>query len=237
MIRVLDAASHWEQGGSASTHTDTSFTGSGVLGGSGAGSVQSGSGKVIFVKAASADPGPEDSGDGNNETGTKEDRTRETGRTAGNEQRKAAGSGAGTDSLTVTVVLREAKGGDSGGISAELPQIYTLSVTKAGVPVPDLAGAAVSVTFPFETPAAWGESGMTAGDRLYAVFADEEGVLTACEAEYDPESGEISFETDRSGEFVIVRFAYTEEPFTEEFYRALSELEEVREFLAILREE
>ena len=237
MIRVLDASSRWEQGGSAATHTDTSFTGSGVLGGSGAGSVQAGSGKVIFGMSVPAGPDPDDNGDGKDNTGTQKDRTGRAVKPSRGDRRTAADPAVGADGLTVTVSLREDRDGQSSELSADLPQIYTLSVTKDGVPVFDLAGTTVKVIFPFAVPAAWGEPGTITEGTLYAVFADEEGVLTAYAAEYDPVTGEISFESEQTGDFVIVRSAYKEEPFTEEFYRALEELEEVREFLVTLRED
>ena len=46
----------------------------------------------------------------------------------------------------------------------------------------------------------------------------------------------MTFESELTGDFVIVQFAYEDEPFTEDFYRALADLEEIRLFLAELRE-
>ena len=68
---------------------------------------------------------------------------------------------------------------------------------------------------------------------LYAVFLDANGSLRAFEASYDPAAGTISFSPDMAGRFIIVAFDYEGELFTEAFYQALSELAEVKAFLAL----
>ena len=118
----------------------------------------------------------------------------------------------------------------------KLPQIYQLDVTNAGIPVTDLKGNPVKVTFPFTVPESWGDPEKITNDSLYAVFADETDNLTAYSAEYDSETGEISFESEQTGDFVIVRFEYEDEPFTDDFYHALADLEEIQLFLSLLRE-
>ena len=121
-------------------------------------------------------------------------------------------------------------------LDTDIPQIMDLSVTRADVPVTDLAGTTVTATFPFAVPESWGDPAEIADDSLFAVFADENGKLTAYQAQYDPATGEVTFETDQIGEFVIIRFAYEEELFTEDFYSALAELKEVKYFLDVLKE-
>ena len=63
MIRVLDCIGNGGQGGSSSTHSETNFTGNGELGGTGAGSSQTGSGTAIFgtntVPEEPVDPEPD----------------------------------------------------------------------------------------------------------------------------------------------------------------------------------
>ena len=128
---------------------------------------------------------------------------------------------------------------------------------KAGVPLKDLTGNPIKVVFEFTVPDDWGDPEEIAKDHLYAVFVDDEGKLTAYEAHYDPQSGEIWFETEQTGYFVIVRFTYgkeqfekdllLEEPkkedssedelFTRYFYRALMDLEEIQDFLDALKKE
>ena len=117
----------------------------------------------------------------------------------------------------------------------DVPQIWQLSIRNGRTPVTDLSGTPIKVTFPFTIPESWGDPAATVGD-LYAVFADDDE-LTAYKAEYDPVTKEISFETDKTGNFVIVQLKYEGKPFTEEFYKALAELKEVKDFLAVMKEE
>ncbi len=58
LIRALQCAGKGGQGGSTTTHTGTSFTGNGELGGTGSGSVQAGDGKVIFGEKEDPEPTP-----------------------------------------------------------------------------------------------------------------------------------------------------------------------------------
>ena len=58
MIRMLNCTGQGGQGGSSSTSVETSFTGSGTLGGPGSGSMQAGSGTVIYGQGN--DPTPDE---------------------------------------------------------------------------------------------------------------------------------------------------------------------------------
>ena len=98
---------------------------------------------------------------------------------------------------------------------------YRLHIEQGGKALSRLA-APVTVSVKL-TPAAGMES-----KPLFAVFRDESGVLRAFRADYDPATGTLSFAADIAGEFVVVAFAYDGELFTEEFYRALAELDAVR---------
>ena len=66
---------------------------------------------------------------------------------------------------------------------------------------------------------------------LYAVFRDVDGTLTAFAAQYDPDTGILSFSSHISGKFIIVAFAFDGEPFTEDFYLALADLAEIKALL------
>ena len=118
----------------------------------------------------------------------------------------------------------------------DMPQIWQLGITDGGTAVTDLSGAPVKVTLPFTIPESWGDPAEIDDDSLYAVFADE-GELSAYKAEYDPETEEVSFETEQAGNFVIVQFKYGDKPFTEEFYKSLAELKEIKVFLDVMNEE
>ena len=66
------------------------------------------------------------------------------------------------------------------------------------------------------------------GKPLYVVFRDSEGNLRAFAASYDAASGELVFETELLGEFVLIAMEEPVQAFSPEFYAALAELEEVK---------
>ena len=169
------------------------------------------------------------------------DKEKENGNNRNTPTRRFSGSTVASavraDGLIVTVTLRELISQELLEKKQELPQIWQLAVTEGGIPVTDLTGNPVTVRFPFEAPEVWGDPAKIPEGSLYAVFADEDGKLTAYSAQYNPETGEIWFDAEKTGDFVIVRFDYEKEPFTEDFYRALAELKEIREFLVALAEE
>lgn len=229
MVRVLQYMATGGFGGSSSTHTVASVTGSGVIGSPGSGSMKAGNGAVIYgvkhVEPVPVDPDPiipdeQDKGNG----GKNNYRTARADSAAV----APAVNGAG---LVVSIALRELTAEEAARYP-EMPQIWQLSITDDGTPVTDLSGVPVKVTFPFSVPEDWGDPAEIDKDSIYAVFADE-NELSAYKAEYDPETGEVSFEAEQTGEFVIIQFKYEDEPFTEDFYKALVELKEVKDFLAL----
>ena len=152
-----------------------------------------------------------------------------------------------TGGLVVTVTLLESLTDAASAAGKDTPQIWQLEVTSNGTPVTDLTGKAAAVKFPFTVPASWGDPDKLDNGSLYAVFADgkdalaanganadEKEALTAYRAEYDAKTGEISFEAEQTGRFVIVKFDYEDEPFTEDFYRELAQQEDVKAFLEVL---
>ena len=165
-----------------------------------------------------------------------------------------------TGNVVVTVTLLESLTEAASSAGRESPQIWQLEVTSNGTPVTELTGKAAAVKFPFTVPDTWGDPAKLDNGSLYAVFAggkdtltankteadgkdtltangteaDEEEKLTAYRAEYDAKTGEISFEAEKTGRFVIVKFDYEDEPFTEDFYRELAQQENVKAFLEVL---
>ena len=63
-----------------------------------------------------------------------------------------------------------------------------------------------------------------ADKALYVVFRNADGTLTALRARYSRVKGELRFEADRLGPFVVVAFDFEGEEFSEAFYAALEEL-------------
>ena len=152
-----------------------------------------------------------------------------------------------TGGLVVTVTLLESLTDAASAAGKDTPQIWQLEVTSNGTPVTDLTGKAAAVKFPFTVPDSWGDPAKLDNGSLYAVFADGKDTLTAngtkadgkealtaYRAEYDAKTGEISFEAEQTGRFVIVKFDYEDEPFTEDFYRELAQQEDVKAFLEVL---
>lgn len=232
LIRVLEYWATGGFGGSSNTHVSSTFTGSGVIGGPGSGSMTTGSGTVVYgtqtedtepVNPEPVNPLPVVPA------------TYDSGAVITMASTGTRISEANAGALAVNVTLRE----PTAETPAGTPQIWQLNVTKAGIPVTDLKGTPVRVTVPFMAPKDWGTPSAEEimGYDLYAVFADEEGKLTAYAAQYDPETGEVWFDAEQTGDFVIVRFTYEKELFTEEFYKALAELKEVQAFLEELQKE
>ena len=62
---------------------------------------------------------------------------------------------------------------------------------------------------------------------------NEADALTAFAAAYDAEKGELVFDADRDGEFIVLQFFAKEEAFTEGFYRELAQREDVKQFLSV----
>lgn len=197
LVRIIfqQATSFVEPAGT-STQTGTLFTGSGILGGSGAGSVHYGS-----TNHSNQSGTDDDNGTGNGGT----DST--TGKT---ETEPAAETVTMTRPATVWVDAQ------SDGIH------YTLCAAEGEKTLRDLGGR-VSVSMRYELPP------QNTGKALYAVFRNADGTITAARARYSGLKGELSFETDRLGAFVIVAFDFDGEEFSDAFYAALEDLPELQD--------
>ena len=62
------------------------------------------------------------------------------------------------------------------------------------------------------------------------VFRDDDGKLHAIRASYSRLKGELRFEADMLGRFVIVAFDYDGEEFSDAFYEALAQQKELQQF-------
>lgn len=197
LVRIIfqQATSFVEPAGT-STQTGTLFTGSGILGGSGAGSVHYGS-----TNHSNQSGTDDDNGTGNGGTDSI------TGKT---ETEPAAETVTMTRPATVWVEAQ------SDGIR------YILCAAEGEKTLRDLGGC-VSVSMRYELPP------QDAGKALYAVFRNADGTITAARARYSGLKGELSFETDRLGTFVIVAFDFDGEEFSDAFYAALEDLPELQD--------
>ncbi len=243
MVRVVQYMATGGFGGSSSTHTTASVTGSGVIGSPGSGNMKAGNGSIIYgVKYVEPDPVDPDPAkpDPVVPDPVKPDNDNGRENNSGDIRIARADSGKIVSAVSnagfvVSVSVPELNP-ENASKYPDLPQIWQLGITNGGAPVTDLSGAPVKVAFPFTIPESWGDPADIDSDSLYAVFADEDE-LTAYKAEYDPETGEVSFVTEQNGYFVIVQFKYPDKPFTEEFYKSLAELKEIKDFLAVMKEE
>ena len=83
-------------------------------------------------------------------------------------------------------------------------------------------GQKMTARMKFILPAGWNRN------DIYAVFRNADGSLTAFKAAYDEESGTLSFDTDLTGTFALISFPFDGKPYSDKFYDAISELEDIR---------
>ena len=83
-------------------------------------------------------------------------------------------------------------------------------------------GQKMTARMKFTLPAGWNRN------DIYAVFRNADGSLTAIRASYDEESGTLSFDTDLTGTFALISFPFDGKPYSDKFYDAISELEDIR---------
>ena len=96
-----------------------------------------------------------------------------------------------------------------------------------------------TVSILFEVPEEWIRNWGDAWIErlLFVVFRDPEGNLAAVPAEYDPQTGLLTFMTDMQGDYVVVCLDPEEiegELYSDEFYVALEEMEEIRKGLPVI---
>ena len=187
LVRIIfqQATSFVEPAGT-STQTGTVFTGSGILGGSGAGSVHYGS-------TNHNDPIDPDDDNG-----------------------KENGDAGKTETVTAPRMAAVWVETQSDGIH------YELCAAEGEKTIRDLGGR-VSVSMRYELPP------QNTGKALYAVFRNADGTITAARARYSGLNGELRFEADRLGTFVIVAFDFDGEEFSDAFYAALEDLPELQD--------
>ena len=203
LIRTVEEYGHNNgAGGGAVTSTNTTYTGSGVLGGSGAGSVHGGNQRPILSGTGLHRPAPDNHtspNPNNDDPGGSND-------TAGKTETAPANETADVPQA-VTVWVETRDDGDR----------YELCAAEGEKSLQDLGGH-VSVTMTYELPL------RDTGKALYAVFRNADGTLTALRARYSRVKGELRFEADRLGLFVVVALDCDGEEFSDAFDAALEEL-------------
>ena len=93
------------------------------------------------------------------------------------------------------------------------------------VRITDLGVATVRARFKYNLPDGWD------GKNIYVVFLDKNGNLRAIPAAYNAVTGELAFDSNLVGEFVVVTFNYKGELYSKNFYRELEKLDAVKHLI------
>ena len=219
LIRVSELMSFpGGQGGSTATSTQTSFTGSGVLGGSGAGSITIGG--VTYNLSTATDvnlhPTPDPDPDPQ-PTPDPDPDPRPTPDPDPDPVPLVAFVEENTEPELVWVEVAPAVTNDA---VSPMETQYVLLALEGEKTLEDLGGKA-TVSMNYTIPEEY------AGKQLYVVFRDENNKLVAFRASYSNITGLLRFVTDRLGSFMIVGLDFDikeGEEFPEEFYEALAQL-------------
>ena len=201
LIRTLEVSgTNLGTGGGTSTSTNTAYTGSGTLGGSGAGSVTGGGARPILSGTGIHKPAPDN-----------QDSPKPNGGDTGNEN--VGGGNAAENPQDTEIWVEPEKTGES----------YMLCAAEGEKTLEERGGrTTVSMRY---TPLA-----DSAGRTFYVVFHDDDGKLHAIRASYSRLKGELRFEADMLGHFVIVAFDFDGEEFSDAFYEALAQQKELQQF-------
>ena len=205
LVRILfiDAQATPEPN-SAGSQTSTLYTGSGILGGSGAGSVHIGRPKQ---NENNSDPtsvpnhDPQPTLDLTPLVATAEEAPAEA-----------------------PLVWVEAAPIVNNEAASPTEKQYVLLALEGEKTLEELGGKA-TVAMNYTPPAEY------AGKTLYVVFRNEDGTLTAFRATYSDITGLLRFITDRLGTFMVVGFDFDGVEFSEEFYEALAQIPELKDLV------
>ena len=204
---VVYMKSAYGSGGGTSTSTNLAYTGSGILGGEGAGSLSGGnSSRILWVKEShkddpTPDPGPAPTPDPEPEP----------------EPLVAYIEEAPEEAPLVWAKLAPTSSNEK---TSPTEMQYVVVALEGEKTLEELGGRA-TVSMNYTLPAEY------AGKTLYVVFRNEDGTLSAIRATYSDITGLLRFITDRLGTFMVVGFDFDGEEFSEEFYEALAQIPEL----------
>lgn len=216
------------------TQTSTAFTGSGILGGAGAGSVHygntnTGNDSDPVVPDPAPDPSPDPEPDPEPEPEPDPEPEPEPDPVFVDipveEQVESAPIAAETDMWVVSEKSTESPKNTTGPKSSNTTETakhtvdtcYVLCAAEGEKTLLEYGGQA-KVSMKYTTPVSY------RGKPLYVVFLTEDGTLQAFRAHYDARSRKLTFGTNCLGRFMVVGFDYDGEEFSDGFYEALSEL-------------
>lgn len=195
-------------GGGSIMSTQTSMTGSGILGGSGAGSITGGAGSSIFTGSGiTNNSGSSDDDENSNDDDSNNDHAPVVNPQPGAQQ-----------NVVVTVTSNDDTAGQQAASLEELDTVYTVSASVEGHTVAELTGM---VTVRFSCPAP--ETNV----MIFAVFRDSNSSLKVFRARYDRITGQLVFECDMLGDFAVVCVDYKGDLTSDEFYALLESFDSV----------
>ena len=203
------------------TSPSTSFTGTGTLGG--AGSLGSGSGTVLFRGSAYShhDPQPASGGGGNPADPVDPDPVPSDPDPDPDPPAPDPPAPDPDPDPNPEASLPAAAASDRRVIVSPQGRYYTVHV-YFGTREADEPGQKITVRMKFKLPAGWSKN------ALFAVFRNADGSLTVIRADYDEDENTLSFDTDLTGTFALIFFPFDEDSTSEDFYEAISELDEIR---------
>ena len=184
------------------------YPGSGILGGSGAGSITGGAGSSIFTGSGiTNNSGSSDDDENSNDDDSNNDHAPVVNPQPGAQQ-----------NVVVTVTSNDDTAGQQAASLEELDTVYTVSASVEGHTVAELTGM---VTVRFSCPAP--ETNV----MIFAVFRDSNSSLKVFRARYDRITGQLVFECDMLGDFAVVCVDYKGDLTSDEFYALLESFDSV----------
>ena len=226
LIRRVNESGRSVAPGTAILSTNTSATGTGIIGNSGAGSMTAGTGQSIL----SSDETTNTSGDGNDnhDSGNGNDNENGGNNNSGEDDSSSDESlhsptvinNQNTPDRDLVITVTEKITGTYAGVSLEEAEtVYTLSVEADGKPLSRLNR---SITVRFSCPAP------ESGGEIFVVFRDKDGALKVFKAKYDRIKGQLVFETDMLGDFAVVCIDFNGELYSDEFFAYLETFASVK---------
>ena len=190
--------------GGTATQTGTLYTGSGILGGAGAGSttITIGGQTYDLSSASAVDLHP--TGDSSSNPTPDPDPVPLVATVE--------------ETPNAPLIWAEVSPAASTDAASPAEAQYVVLALEGEKTLEELGGKA-TISMNYTLPAEY------AGKPLYVVFRNEDGTLTAIRATYSNITGLLRFITDRLGTFMVVGFDFDGLEFSEEFYAALAQLD------------
>ena len=206
------------------TQTGTTFTGSGILGGSGAGSVSFGHPGSDPQPIPGPDPGPQPTPDPDPDPRPTPDPDPDPKPTPDPDPKPTPLVTHLEEDTGPAQVWVEVAPAINNNVASPTEIQYVLLALEGEKTLEELGGKA-TVSMNYTPPAEY------TGKQLYVVFRNEDGSLTAIRATYSNITKLLSFITDRLGTLMVVGFEFDGVEFSEKFYEALAQIPELKDLV------